>query len=189
MSTDVQAEAKRMVVWKRKLWQWIKWSAFTSLISIVLIILGLHLLGARIGVDVQRLIGQPACMPSLLYLWTPDINAVPKIKRGLYVVALMPRTRMNVGAKPGYRIVKKVAAIPGDHIRIDGAELFINGVHEDRLWLAASIDGETVESFTADYVLGPEEYFLMGTLPESFDSRYWGSVKREELIGHAIPLF
>jgi signal peptidase I len=35
--------------------------------------------------------------------------------------------------------------------------------------------------------LGPGEYFLLGdNSPRSFDSRYWGPVSREKILGKAI---
>jgi conjugal transfer pilin signal peptidase TrbI len=149
--------------------------------------LGLWLTGIRIGLDVQRLIGEPACMPSFAYLWKPGMTHEPKV--GDYVLARMPKTSLGVGAREGDRIVKKVAAITGDSVRIEGTELWINGNHTDRLWLAKSIPGKKPGDFDVDLKLQQGQMFLMGTTKESFDSRYWGAVNREAFLGYAIPLF
>jgi len=37
-------------------------------------------------------------------------------------------------------------------------------------------------------VLNKDQVFLMGTTKESFDSRYWGPVRRDSIIGRALPL-
>lgn len=155
-------------------------------IAIALVVVGLLLTGLRVGVDVQRLIGEPACMPSLLYLWHKPDRATPR--KGDYVVARMPDTGMAIGARKGDRIVKRVAATEGDRVRVQGTELWINEEHADRLWLAKSIPGKAPGDFDRDSVMVEHEIFLMGTTKESFDSRYWGTLRREEIIGYAIPL-
>lgn len=152
-----------------------------------LIALGLWLTGIRVGVDVQRLVGEPACMPSLVYLWKKGMPQEPKI--GDYVMTRMPNSGFVVGARPGDRIVKKVAALAGDKVKVDGTELWINGKHVDRLWLAKSLPGKSPGDFDAEYTLKDGQMFLMGTTKESFDSRYWGVINREAFLGYAIPLF
>ena len=51
----------------------------------------------------------------------------------------------------------------------------------------------SVENYVAELAevraaLKLDDVFLMGTTHESFDSRYWGPVKREAIIGYAVPL-
>lgn len=152
-----------------------------------LLALGLWLTGYRIGVDVQRLVGEPACMPSLFYLWKPGMPQEPKV--GDYVLVRMPRSGLPVGAREGDRIVKKVAALAGDSVKVHGTEMWINEVHTERLWLAKSLPGKQPGDFDAEYILQDGQMFLMGTTKESFDSRYWGVVNREAFLGYAIPLF
>ena len=158
-------------------------------VSIALITLGLWLSGLRIGIDVQRLIGEPACMPSLVYIWKPGLSEPAKV--GHYILARMPVTGLGVGARPGDRIVKRVRAVAGDTVKVEGTELYINGKHQekDRLWLSKSIPGKQPGDFDREVTLVDGELFLMGTTKESFDSRYWGTVKREAILGSAIPLF
>src|SRR5450830_435242 len=97
----------------RKVIKALGWFFLVDLIALTAFVVTLSLSGVRIGVDVQLLIGQPACMPSLLYFWeTTAADAKPKI--GSYVVARMPKTQFTIGARPGDRIVKKVMAGPGD---------------------------------------------------------------------------
>lgn len=158
-----------------------------ALVATGLVSLGLWLTGIRVGVDVQRLVGEPACMPSLFYLWKPGMPHEPKL--GDYVLARMPDSGLPVGARKGDRIVKKVAALSGDTVRIQGTELWINGKHTERLWLAKSLPGKAPGDFDAEYTIKDGQMFLMGTTKESFDSRYWGAVNREAFLGYAIPLF
>jgi conjugal transfer pilin signal peptidase TrbI len=176
---------------KSRFWRWfkgyLKFQMLSTLFCAALIAFGLWLTGIRIGIDVQRLIGEPACMPSLVYLWKPGMHQPPKV--GDYVLVKMPNSGLSVGARPGDRILKKVYALEGDTIKVEGTELWINGTHTDRLWLAKSLPGKKPGDFDAEYILKDGQMFLMGTTQESFDSRYWGVVNREAFLGYAIPLF
>ncbi|KLR58990.1 peptidase S26 [Diaphorobacter sp. J5-51] len=156
-------------------------------ISCAIAVIGLLLTGYRVGLDAQRLIGKPACMPSLVYLWTKTDGNPPS--KGDYIVARMPKTSFGMGGREGDRIVKIIAGVPGDKVRIVGTELWINGEHKDRLWLAKSLPGKSVGDYDVDVVLGERQYFVMGTTQESFDSRYWGPINREAIIGTALPVF
>ena len=140
----------------------------------------------RLGFDVQFLAGEPPCLPFTLYVMRLRVERPPE--RGEYVVAAMPESGLPIGARPGMRIVKVVAAEPGDHVRIAGTELFINGFHRDRLWLAKSLPGKRPGDFDVDLTLGDDQYFLLGSTQESFDSRYWGPVGYDAIVGFVTPL-
>lgn len=139
----------------------------------------------RLGFDVQRFTGEPVCLSYFAFLIHYG-ETTPRV--GDFVVAAMPDTGLPIGGRPGASIVKKVMGVPGDHIRIEGTELYINGLPVDRLWLAKSIPGKKIGDFDTSITLGPDQYFLMGTTKESFDSRYWGPVSGASIRGSARPL-
>ena len=112
--SDARPPEKRGGAGMRFVRSFVRFQLISTPICIGLICLGLWLTGIRIGLDVQRLIGQPACMPSLVYLWKPGMPHQPKV--GDYVLARMPKTGLGVGAREGDRIVKKIAAIAGDSV-------------------------------------------------------------------------
>lgn len=147
---------------------------------------GLMAQGYRLGIDGQRLMGEPACLEETLFVLKMRLEKMPA--KGDHVVARMPDTGMPIGGKAGTRIIKIVAAVPGDHIQVKGTELYINGQLKDRLWLAKSIPGKRPGDFDMDFTLQSKEFFLMGTTKESFDSRYWGKVHLEAIRGFAHPV-
>lgn len=162
------------------------WASLCFLILLATTVFLMNGLGYRLGVDAQRLAGEPACLPNYLFLWSKTDGSPPK--RGDYIVALMPKTDFGVGGREDDRIIKIVTGVPGDKIKIKGTELWINGNHTDRLWLAKSLPKKTIGDFDVDFTLGEKQYFVMGTTKESFDSRYWGAINYEKIIGKAIPL-
>lgn len=169
--------------------RWVKsfgWACFSLLIILSATIFLMHGFGYRIGVDAQRLAGEPACLPNYLFIWSKTDGSSPH--KGDYIVAKMPRNYFGVGARKGDRIIKIVMGVPGDKVRVEGTELWINDQHIDRLWLAKSLPGKEIGDFDMDITLEEHQYFVMGTTKESFDSRYWGPIARENIIGSATPL-
>jgi type IV secretory pathway protease TraF len=44
------------------------------------------------------------------------------------------------------------------------------------------------QEFDADYRLAADEYFVLGISPRSFDSRYWGPIKRSWITARLIGI-
>jgi len=76
--------------------------------------------------------------------------------------------------------IKRVIGLPGEEVSISGDEIKVNDkvLQEDYLPVAGSVVGARV------FDLAPNEFFVMGdNRPQSFDSRSWGALKRDEIIG------
>ena len=130
-------------------------------------------------------------------------------KRGDIVVFFSPYD--------GIRLVKRVIGLPGDQIEMRNNILFVNGTAVNyrplRAEITANFAGEEKGSHTfAEEALGPnahammltpqlsslrsfgpivvpqKNYFMMGdNRDNSFDSRYWGTVSRDKIVGR-VPL-
>ena len=118
----------------------------------------------------------------------------------------------------GKRLVKRVVGLPGDSIELRNNVLVINGEpvayrpiaeeflrdltpadHAGRVFAAEQLPGQThvvagypaapaMRTFAPVHV--PEgSYFMMGdNRDDSFDSRYWGTVDRKEIVGRATAV-
>ena len=88
------------------------------------------------------------------------------------------------------KILKILKGMPGDSVEIDALErVTINGkLVAEGLPLAADLD-KPKALFVGKGNLPANSYWFMGESEKSFDSRYWGTVTNEQIIGRAYPMF
>ena len=88
----------------------------------------------------------------------------------------------------GTHMVKILVGLPGDRIEITPERTMVNGVE-----VATGLDlaerlGQTPDAFARAFVVPEGEYFGVGKSDSSFDSRYFGLIKREQVLGKAWRL-
>jgi signal peptidase I len=84
--------------------------------------------------------------------------------------------------------IKRVIGVPGDHVEIKDEQVFVNGQLLDEQY----IRGVRTACFGqwCDVTLGADQYFVMGdNRPNSSDSRYWGPVTGDKIIGKAWLIY
>jgi len=86
---------------------------------------------------------------------------------------------------PSQHFIKRVVGLPGETVSVRGGEVFILKDGQT-LKLAEGYLGSANQR-DAYAVLAPDEYFVMGDNREvSWDSRYWGALKRDRIRGRAL---
>ena len=114
---------------------------------------------------------------------------------------------------PGTYFVKRVIGIPGDHIRLDDKTLYRNGVtlNEPHVVHKSLRSGDYRDVFPSlpsptafpewadelpsvmegdELVVPAGRYFVMGDNRDfSSDSRYWGLVPRENIVGNPLVIY
>jgi len=94
------------------------------------------------------------------------------------------------------KYIKRCVAVAGDTVRIKDKQLFVNGVRFPDPKLAKFTDAEikprrpggadSPDNY-GPRVIPPGRYFMMGdNRDNSSDSRYWGDVPQENILGEAI---
>ena len=102
-------------------------------------------------------------------------------KRGEVVVFRYPKD-------PSKFFIKRVIALPGETITIEGSTVrisnpqFPNGFILDEPYIKSMENGSDLTE-----VLGEREYFVMGdNRDQSSDSRFWGVLQEERIVGRAF---
>ena len=119
---------------------------------------------------------------------------------------------------PRQRFVKRVIGVPGDRIRLQAGRVLVNGMqlqepftlhqqrgteryrtYRDNFPTGVPMDAQVTAAWAADMkklvrngeLLVPEgHYFVMGdNRNDSLDSRYWGLVPREAIIGRPLLIY
>jgi signal peptidase I len=93
------------------------------------------------------------------------------------------------------RYIKRIAGEPGEHVQISGGELFINGTELSLSNAAGKIvyDSPSMPgswTWQTNIVVPRGCYFVLGdNSTNSYDSRFWGSLPRENIIGRVSFCF
>lgn len=121
-------------------------------------------------------------------VYTGDRNAPPNTEG---MACPMPTT-----GKYEDTFVKRLIGMPGDRVKIIKGHAFINGKILDEPYLNPddSCDDpesyQTTCSFPNEITIPPGHYFMMGdNRNNSDDSRYWGPIPAENVIGEAFATY
>lgn len=136
-----------------------------------------------------------AAYPHLLFNLTPSLPYVlavlergASVKRGDLIVFRFAGGEIGPYLR-GQWFFKRVVGLPGDRVRVEGCQVFINasavGFAKPR-----THTGELLEPI-APGPIPPGHYYVQGTHPDSFDSRYRvnGLIRTEQIIGVAHVVF
>jgi signal peptidase I len=90
---------------------------------------------------------------------------------------------------PQEDFVKRIIAIPGDIISVGDRTVIVNGVTLREPYVSKDNAYNPFPPFTK-HIMGPDEYFVMGdNRGNSSDSREWGLVPRQNIIGRVIAIY
>jgi conjugal transfer pilin signal peptidase TrbI len=135
----------------------------------------------------------------LLFNWTPSIpyrvvlvqyGRRQTLQRGDFIVYAFDgpaqRTYPGLRAQPFF---KQIRGVPGDRVTAIDRQVFVNGLPVG-LAKTATFDRRPLTPIAAT-IIPPGYYYVQGSHPDSFDSRYResGLVRADQVIGKVLPLF
>ena len=160
--------------WKSELWDWIKTIvvAFVVVTLLNLFVFNLSIVKGQ-SMEPTLVSNERLFVNKIVYEFKPPQN-------GDIVVLRDPTEGM--GRKDF--LVKRIIGIPGDTVEVRDSQLYING----QLTEEEYIDVQIQDPDFGPISLTEDEYFVMGDnrhLGASKDSRLFGSVSLDEIIGRA----
>lgn len=120
-------------------------------------------------------------------------RAFAGVENGSWVFVRPPRAAAELAAVRGYLpravpMVKRVAALSGDHVCRFGQWISING-HPAAKALWQDSLGRTLPVWSGCIDLSANQIFLITSPPTSFDSRYFGPIPLANVIERITPLW
>ncbi len=104
------------------------------------------------------------------------------LKRGDVIVFKYPQS-------PEVAYVKRLIGLPGEHLEMIGRTVYVDGKPLEEKYTQYIDAGSTYEHF-GPYDVPQGQYFAMGdNRDNSQDSRYWGFVPRDHIIGKALVIY
>jgi signal peptidase I len=141
--------------------------------------IGDHLLVTKFAYDLR--------LPSTVFLDTTDgkvLYTVSDPERGDIIVFKYPEDETK-------DFIKRIIALPGETIEIRDKAVYIDGQLLDEPYVRHTKHTmEPVRDNFGPYTVPEGRYFVMGDNREaSHDSRWWGPVKREKIVGKALVIY
>ena len=140
--------------------------------------------------------------PPIVLVWNASASApiglyrvqvAARVQRGDMVIAWAPPSARTLAASRHYipanvPLVKRVAAVEGDRVCAAGRSIRVNRKRVAAR-LAADSAGRPMPWWTGCRRLGRGDMFLLVDKLASFDGRYFGVTRKQELVGRAVLLW
>ncbi len=170
---EPQPPLTSMPVRKRRRWPWVVLS-----LGIILLLLCMGLSGYWLMAFQSFRMTGPSMQPALPAGEDVSVNKLAylfsKPSRGDVIVFHYP-------ADPTQEFIKRVIGIPGDTVKVTQDQIWIDGVLLHEPYITQPVNPQPIT-----LTLSANQYFVAGdNRPFSSDSRSWGPVPLEYIIGRA----
>jgi conjugal transfer pilin signal peptidase TrbI len=156
--------------------------ALKAVILTVVLAVGFDMIARRyrLGIDWQV----ERCLPDIRVVLIDLRSEIPKrgeliAFRGLGLAPIFP---------DGTQMVKILVGLPGDLVMVSPVRTTVNGHEVARGFALAERLGQPPSAFARTFSIPAGHYFAVGRSAESFDSRYFGLIKDEQVLGKAWRL-
>lgn len=131
---------------------------------------------------------QKACLPWNWYLVSEN-KPKPEDMKDVTYIAFKTDLRVLSYYPLDTVFAKKVAARAGDKVDVKEGYLWVNGKKVKPLSKKVmAFIGVEPKELEVSITLNDGEFWGIGTNPDSYDSTYWGRIKKEQVVGKVIPI-
>jgi signal peptidase I len=112
-----------------------------------------------------------------------------KIQRFDLIMFSAPEAAKKITRETGnVKYISRIIGLPNEKIEIKDSKVFINDKLLDEPFEKITDERDRRKDVPA-LVIPENEYFMMGdNRPQSLDSRYWKTVKKEEILGKVVEI-
>lgn len=168
---------------------------FKNLTEILLDFIEIAIIGATVFILVYLFVGQLLEVSGdSMY---PNLHDEEQIIAEKISLAFKPLERQEIvifrhPEKQDKLLIKRVIALPGDTIMLTGGDLILNGEVLEEPYLADGIEtfGNAAIKNSVEYTIPGNTYLLLGdNRGESSDSRTFGAIREELIMGRALMVY
>lgn len=149
--------------------------------TVFLLVLSLAIAGAVIP---SRFTVNPT--PSLAATLFLLKSSPDTVRKGDYVVFKLKETDRHA---PGKQLIKQVTCDQGERLTVKDKEYWCNGNEHLGKAKDLSLKGERLDNFAYNGIIPKGFCFVSGYHKDSYDSRYWGFLNKNDIRALAYPVF
>lgn len=113
------------------------------------------------------------------------------ISKGDYVVFIKKGAQvfLQKSLKEHNRMIKKVGCLPGEDLQVDEALNYTCSGESLGKALTTDSTGRPLTPFIFNGVVPAGHYFMVGTNPRSYDSKYYGFINEHDFLYKTAPIW
>ncbi|MCQ3938072.1 MAG: signal peptidase I [Chloroflexi bacterium] len=174
LDQETQAEEVKPVEEKTN-WKRFLLDVVETVVLAVVLFIGINAVSARVRVDGISM--QPTLEDGEFLLVNKMSYVFGEVERGDIIVFHFP-------LNPQEELIKRVIGLPGDHVVVKDSRVFINGQPLDEPYIAQA------PLYYGDWVVTEGHLFVLGdNRNNSNDSKDWGMLPRENVVGKAVLIY
>ena len=168
--TETQAPTEEKINWGRFALDLVE-----TLVLAVVLFVGINTVSARVRVDGTSMV--PTLQDGEFVLVNKLSYRFGDVTRGDIIVFHFP-------LNPQEDLIKRVIGLPGDQVKIESGQVFVNGAMLNETYIAAP------PNYASDWQVPADNFFVLGdNRNNSSDSHSWGLLPSDKIVGKAVLIY
>lgn len=167
---ETEAPTEEKINWRRFALDLVE-----TLVLAVVLFVGINTVSARVRVDGTSMV--PTLQDGEFVLVNKLSYRFGDVTRGDIIVFHFP-------LNPQEDLIKRVIGLPGDQVKIENGQVFVNGAALNETYIAAP------PNYSSDWQVPADNFFVLGdNRNNSSDSHSWGLLPSDKIVGKAVLIY